>query len=229
MPIRILPPGPALSEPLLDAVAAIDLPTLGHFLEIGFPDPRIRRLTGVRRLIGRAVTVRVVAPDSALVHRATEELGPGDVLVVDTGGDRRHAPVGGVVAAAVAARGAAGVVVDGPCTDAAALAELPLVVFSRGTSALTTKLHAIDAGGINVPVSIGGVPVLPGYLVVGDADGLLLTDPQEVAGVMERARRADEAEPAKLERLRAGEPLSGISVAGERLAPLLRPAIDGGP
>ncbi len=81
-------------------------------------------------------------------------------------------------------------------------------MFARGSSALTTKLHALDAGGINVPVVIGGVAVLPGYLVIGDADGLLLAEPSEVEAVIERARRSDEAEPAKLERLRSGEPLT---------------------
>ncbi len=95
MPIRILDGGPPVPAHLLDAVRGIELPTLGHFLEVGFADPAIRRVAGADRLLGRAVTVRVVAPDSALVHRATEMLEPGDVLVIDTGGDRAHAPVGG--------------------------------------------------------------------------------------------------------------------------------------
>jgi len=223
MPIRILDGGPPAPAHLLDAVRGVELPTLGHFLEVGFADPAIRRVAGDERLLGRAVTVRVVAPDSALVHRATEMLEPGDVLVIDIGGDRVHAPVGGVVGAAVAARGAAGIVIDGPATDLAALAELPLTVFARGSSALTTKLHALDAGGINVPVVIGGVAVLPGYVVIGDADGLLLAEPSEVEAVVERARRSDDAEPARLERLRSGELLTQVSAAGERLARVLEP------
>ena len=228
MPIQFNPTGPSLPASLTDAVRALELPTLGHFLEVGFVGAGIRRVVGSGTLVGRAVTVRVVAPDSALVHWATERLEPGDVLVIDTGGDRAHAPVGAVVAEAVAAAGATGIVIDGPCTDVEALAELPLSVHARGTSALTTKLHALDAGGINVPVVIGRAAVLPGYLVVGDDNGLLIADPADVEAVMAAARRSDEAEPAKLARLRSGEALATVSVAGERVRALLDRNGEGG-
>lgn len=221
MAIRIRPNPPAIAGSLIAAVREIGLPTIGHFLEVGFADPGIRSQVGPDRLIGRAVTVRVVAPDSALVHRATEYLEEGDVLVVDTGGDRRHAPVGSIVGTAVAARRAAGVVIDGPCTDLDALADLGITVYARGTSALTTKMHALPSGGINVPVVIGGVAVLPGYIVIGDRNGLLLVDPADVEGVLSDARAADTREPGRLERIRNGEPLSQVSVAGERLRTVL--------
>lgn len=222
MPVNVRQGGPSLRAELLAALEGLDLPTIGHFLELGFTSPGIRRLTGTGVLVGRAVTVRIVAPDSALVHRSTELLGPGDVLVVDLGGARRHAPVGAVVAEAVAAAGAIGIVVDGPVTDSRELNRLPLSIYARGTSALTTKLHALDAGGINVPVSVDGVPVLPGYVVIGDDDGLLLADPDDVMAVLERARQAADAEPARLDRLRAGAALSSVSAAGERLKAVLR-------
>ena len=228
MPIQIRDGGPALPPHMVDAVTGVELPTLGHFLEIGFADPRITRVVGEGRLVGRAVTVRVVAPDSALVHRATELLGSGDVLVVDIGGDRRHAPIGAVVGTAVAASGAAGIVIDGPCTDREALGSLGIPIYARGTSALTTKLHALDAGGINVPIVIGGVAVLLGYLVVGDADGLLLADPADVDSVIEDARRSDAAEPQKLDRLRSRAPLTTVSRAGERLRGVLEQQPRGG-
>ena len=227
MPVRINPNGHALSVALVEALGRLELPTLGHFLEVGFAGPGIRRIVGSGNLVGRAVTVRVVAPDSALVHWATEQLKPGDVLVIDTGGDGAHAPVGAVVAEAVAAAGALGIVIDGPCTDVEALAALPLSVHARGTSALTTKLHALDAGGINVPVVIGRAAVLPGYLVVGDDNGLLIADPADVEAVIGAARGSDEAEPAKLERLRSGEPLTSVSAAGQRVRALLQRSDEG--
>jgi 4-hydroxy-4-methyl-2-oxoglutarate aldolase len=217
MPVRVITPIPAIPDGLFDAISAVDVPTLGHFLGVGFTDPGITRVAGVRRLIGRAVTVRVTAPDSALVHRATEMLVAGDVLLVDTGGDRSHAAVGSVVATAVATAGGAGIVVDGPATDTEALAALGISVYSRGTSVLTTKLLGLASGGINVPIVIGGVAVLPGYIVAGDADGVLIADPDDLAAALPEAQRSDAAEPDKLRRVRAGEPLSSVSVAGERL------------
>jgi len=217
MPVRVITQVPALPDGLLDTLGAVDVPTLGHFLEVGFTDPGIRRVAGVRRMVGRAVTVRVTAPDSALVHRATEMLGPGDVLLVDTGGDRAHAAVGSVVATAVAAVGAAGIVVDGPATDTEALGALGIAIYSRGTSVLTTKLIGLASGGINVPIVIGGVAVLPGYVVAGDADGLLVAHPDDILAALPDAQRSDAAEPDKLRRVTAGEPLTSVSVAGERL------------
>lgn len=217
MPVRVVTEVAALPDGLRDSLAEVDFATLGHFLEVGFLDPGIRRVVGSARLIGRAVTVRVTAPDSALVHRATELLAPGDVLFVDTGGDRRHAPVGGVVGTAVAASGAAGIVIDGPATDTGALEALGIAVYARGTSILTTKMLGLDAGGINVPIVIGGAPVLPGYAVAGDADGLLVADPADILAAIPDARRSDAAEPDKLRRIREGEPLTSVSVAGERL------------
>lgn len=221
MPVNVRDGGPPLPAELLEALHGLDLPTIGHFLEVGFASPAIRRLTGTGLLVGRAVTVRIVAPDSALVHRATELLNAGDVLVVDMGGARRHAPVGAVVAEAVTASAAVGIVVDGPVTDSRDLNRLPISVYARGRSALTTKLHALDAGGINVPVSVGGAPVLPGYVVIGDDDGLLLADPDDVMSVVHRARQAADAEPAKLDRLREGAALTSVSAAGARLKAVL--------
>ena len=221
MPLRVVTDVPPLPDGLLDALGKVDFATLGHFLEVGFADPGIRRVAGNERLIGRAVTVRVTGPDSALVHRATELLSPGDVLLVDTGGDHRHAPVGGVVGTAVATAGAVGIVIDGPATDTEALEALGLVVYSRGTSILTTKMLALPTGGINVPIVIGGAPVLPGYVVAGDANGLLVADPVEVLAAIPDARKSDAAEPDKLRRIRAGEPLTKVSVAGQRLRNVL--------
>lgn len=217
MPIRICPNAPALPPELIRRLDGLDLPLLGHFLEVGFVDPALRRLAGTGHVVGRAVTVRVVAPDSALVHRATEFLGPGDVLVIDTGGDARHASVGGVVGNAISAAGALGVVIDGVCTDIATLQDLGLVVYARGTSLLTTKLHGLDAGGINVPVVTGGVAVLPGYVVIGDDQGLLIADPADIAAVLDAVKLHASREPEKLRRLWNGEKLADVSVANERL------------
>lgn len=70
---------------------------------------------------------------------ALDLLGPADVLVVDTGQNLTHAPIGAVTGCAARVAGAAGVVVDGVVTDLRDLREMRLPVFARGTSLLTTK------------------------------------------------------------------------------------------
>ncbi|MGX9901472.1 RraA family protein [Arthrobacter sp. SA17] len=82
-------------------------------------------------------------------------------------GDRRHAPVGAVTAAAAKARGAVGIVVDGAATDLLELRSAGLPVFARGTSCLTTKRLHGKGSAVNVPVRCGDVTVTPGDWVLG--------------------------------------------------------------
>lgn len=220
MSIVINATAPQLPDSLAAAAAEVEPPTFGHFLEEGFCESAIRRQAGTGRLVGRAITVRITATDSTLVHKATAFLGKGDVLVIDTGGDAIHAPVGGVVGNAIAASGALGVVIDGVCTDREALMETGISVYARGTSVLTTKLHGINSGGINVPVTCGGVTVRPGDLVIGDDNGLLIASPAQVESAIDSARASDAAEPDLLKRIRAGEKLPALSAADALLAKL---------
>lgn len=188
---------PRPDERLLAAAAEVSFPTLGHLLEEGFVDPGIRVMTTPVKLVGRAITVRTVVPDSALVHRATDVLAPGDVLVVDAGGETRHAPVGEMVALAAKARGAVGIVVDGVCTDVEEIRAMGIALFARGTSLLTTKLHGLAEGGINVPVLCGGVRVDPGQIVLADENGVAVLAPEVLEGVLD-AVRASEANENEL-------------------------------
>lgn len=215
---------PAPADPsLIERLAQLDFPTLGHYLEEGFCDPGLHRVAGDRRLIGRAVTVRITPTDSTLLHHAVGLVRPGDVVVVDCGGDRRHAPLGEVVANALAARGAAGAVLDGVCTDVDALRAVGLPVYAHGLSMLTTKLHGIADGGLNVPVTCGGVPVHPGDLVLGDANGLLIAPAARLAAVLDEAIADDAEEPDLIADLWRGTPLGALTGATATVEKLLAP------
>jgi len=212
------PLAPALREKL----ERLSFPTLGHYLEEGFADPEIRRIVAAGgRVIGTAFTVRTTASDSTALHHAAGLIGAGQVLVLDTGGDRRHAPLGEVVAAQLVARGAAGAVVDGVVTDVDEIAELGLTVHARGTSMLTTKLHGIDAGGVNVPVSCGGAVVHPGDVVLADANGVLVVPVEVLERLVDLALEDDAEEPDLIADLRRGEPLGSLTGASDTVAELL--------
>ncbi len=214
----------ALPDELRAALAAVSFPTIGHFLEEGFVDPAIRAMVTPVKIVGRAVTVRTTAPDSVLVHKATEMLQPGDALMIDIGGDTRHAPVGEMVALAARERGAVGIVLDGVCTDIVEIRAMGMPVFARGTSVLTTKLHGLQAGSINAPVSCGGVVVRPGDVVLGDDNGVLVLSAAVAQAVVERARASDEREPATREFLRGGGSLPELTGANATVAALLAAA-----
>src|SRR6478735_6508597 len=74
------------------------------------------------RLVGTAFTVRTRPGDNLAIHQALELVGPGDVIVVDGGGDETRALVGEIMKSIAEYRGAAGYVIDGAIRDAAAIA-----------------------------------------------------------------------------------------------------------
>lgn len=200
----------ALDAELVRRLRSVSFPTIGHFLEEGFLDSGIRSLLRDVRVVGRAVTVRVSEADAYATNRALALLEPGDVLVVETGGDLAHAPVGAVTGCAAMCRGAAGVVVDGVVTDVVELRAVGLPVFARGTSVLTAKRIASPRSAVNVPVLCGGVMVNPGDVVMADDNGVLVLSADAAAAVVDVALATDLAEPAILDRLRSGEPVSDV-------------------
>lgn len=200
------------ADPLFEALLQVELPTVGHFLEEGFCDSRIRPIGEVGRMAGRAVTVDLTEPDAIAVNRALVRLRPGDVLVIRVHGGR-HAPVGAVTAAAAIARGAAGIVVDGPVTDLSALSATAamLPVFATGTTALTTKRLGTATAGVGRPVIIGGVSIADGDLVAGDENGVVSFRSDALTPeILDAARRSDDAEPELLARIRRGDPLEDL-------------------
>ncbi|WP_223692668.1 RraA family protein [Leifsonia poae] len=219
MPIRIGADSPTLPPELVEKLHRVSFPTLGHYLEEGFAEPGLQRFAGTARVVGRAVTVRTTATDSTMLHHAAGLIRPGDVAVIDTGGDTRHAPLGQVVATALSLRGAAGAIVDGAATDIDEIRALGLPVYARGLSVLTTKLHDIDSGALNVPVTCGGVTVNPGDVVLADSNGVLFASVATLQALIDTALEDDAEEPDLIRELEAGGrlgELTGATAAIER-------------
>jgi len=221
MKVDILPMPPTLPEDLRAALEQLSFPTIGHFLEEGFMDPGIRAMVTPAKIVGRAITVRVTAPDAVLVHKATELIEPGDALVIDTGGDARHAMVGETIALAARSRGATAILVDGVCTDIVELRHMGFPVFARGTSVLTAKLHGLKPGAINAQVACGGVVVNPGDVVLADENGALCLSPEVARQVLDPAGESDAREPELHDYLRQGGSLAERSGANRILEGML--------
>jgi len=211
-----------LSAELREKLERLSFPTLGHYLEEGFVDPDVRRVIATGgRIIGTAFTVRTTALDSTALHHAAGLVEAGQVLVLDTGGDRRHAPLGEVIAEQLVTRGVAGAVVDGAVTDVDEISALGFTVHARGTSMLTTKLQGIDAGGVNVPVTCGGVAVNPGDVVLADANGVLVAPLDTIERVIDIALEDDAEEPDLIAELHAGARLGDLTGASGTVSALL--------
>lgn len=209
---------PEVSKELIEAFRKVSPSTIGHMTDSGFMKG-LRPLTS-GKLVGRAVTVRIPHLDSSAVHIAVSQLEPGDVLVVDMNGDDDRASVGGIVAYAANARGAAGIVVNGCITDVDEISNLDLLVYSKGISALTTRNLGIE-GEINVPVSIAGAVVMPGDIILGDANGIMTLrgNEHDLLSLAEDALGKETGEIETKRRLDGGELLMNLSGAAKYLGP----------
>lgn len=184
--------------------------TVGHMTDFGLIT-KLQPLFRPIRFIGNAVTVRIPQVDSTAVHKVMEVVQMGDVLVIETTADERSC-FGEIVAYAAKVKQIAGVVINGPITDYQALLELKLPVYSTGVSPLTTRILGLE-GQINVPVSINGVMVNPGDLVLGDDDGVLVLPPALAGKYATKAIAKQNSEPEKKKQLAAGISLASISKA----------------
>lgn len=195
---------PQIGEGLLDLLRGAEPATIGHFLHTGFMDPAVRGLFPDIRIAGTAVTVRAPGADGAMVHHAVGQARAGDVLVIDRGGDFKHACVGGAVAYAAKKAGIAGIVVDGVVTDIGELRTYGVPVWARGLSPVTVKTLGLG-GDFCLPVSCGGVAVNPGDAIFADENGVLVLNPSQIEAAAKRAIGMQNDEKTTLARLDAGE------------------------
>lgn len=175
MPVAIARPAlPDLPAARFDRWRAIPVPVAADLAPGCQISPAIRPLRPAGqqpRLCARAVTVRCVPPDFGAVLAALELVGHGQALVIDAGGHAGNAMVGDVLGGFLHARGAAGVVCDGAVRDTGTLAAMPgFAVYARSVNPRGPVGAA--QGAVNRPVTIGGAPVNPGDLILGDDDGL---------------------------------------------------------
>lgn len=154
------------------------------------------------RLIGTAFTVRTRPGDNLAIHRALELVGPGDVIVVDGGGDETRALVGEIMKNIAQWRKAEGYVIDGAIRDVAAFAADDFPCFARAV--IHRGPYKNGPGEINVPVTIGGSVISPGDIVVGDEDGVVSFPAAGAATLLEAVRVQIKREEETLKAIREG-------------------------
>ena len=151
---------------------------------------------------GNAVTVRVRAGDNLLIHKALEMLTAGDVLVVDGESDITRALVGEIMMTTAHKCGAIGFVIDGAIRDVDAFEALGFPCWARGVS--LRGPYKEGPGSINVPVTVGGMLVNAGDVVVGDSDGIVAVPATLAAEVAAKAQEKIRIEQETLTAIRAG-------------------------
>lgn len=154
------------------------------------------------KLIGPALTVRVPPGDNLMVHKAIDMARPGDVIVVDAGGVTAQAIIGEIMSLHAEKRGVAGMIIDGSIRDAGAIAASAFPVYARGVT--HRGPYKNGPGEINTAVSIGGLVINAGDIIVGDEDGLLALAPGEAAELAVLAAAYAKKEEGILAAIRAG-------------------------
>jgi RraA family protein len=181
---------------LIDAFASCSVANISDNLDRAIGAVGIRPFSKKTRLVGRALTVRTAAGDNLYIHRALDELFPGCIIVVDGGGFDGRALIGEIMVAIAKARGAAGFVIDGAIRDAEPIAADDFPVFAR--SAIHLGPYKNGPGAINVPVTVGGMIVNPGNIVVGDGDGIIAFSPDIAADLLAATRKQADKEAEML-------------------------------
>ncbi len=192
-------PDPEALAPLRDLPTALLSDSLGRLA--GAVGIRPYHRLG-RRMAGPAFTVRTRAGDNLMIHKALDMAAPGDIVVVDGGGELAHALVGELMQAHAVARHLGGLVIDGAIRDVAAIAASDFPCFARGV--IHRGPYKDGPGQINVPVTIGGMVVNPGDIVVGDEDGVLAFSPDLLDGLIAAATAKAADEQAQLAATLAG-------------------------
>lgn len=150
-------------------------------------------------LLGVAFTVKVPEGDNLMFHKAMDMAEPGDIIMIDAGGDKRRAILGELMISYCKSRGIAGVIVDGSIRDADALEEMDFPVYAKGIT--PNGPYKNGPGEINTPVTIGGQVVRPGDIIVGDQDGVVIIKPEDAKELAEQTRRVMDKEASIMEKI----------------------------
>ncbi|WP_243230765.1 fumarylacetoacetate hydrolase family protein [Microbacterium sp. CIAB417] len=171
------------------------------------------------KIVGTARTLRFVPfrEDLFASHgggynaqkRVFDAVGEGEVIVIEARGDAATGTLGDILALRAQTRGAAGVVTDGGVRDFDAVAEIGLPVFSQGA-------HPSVLGRRHVPwesdvaIACGGATVLPGDIIVGDGDGVLVIPPGIAEEVADAALAQEDEDAWIAEQVAAGHAVDGL-------------------
>ncbi|WP_094035246.1 RraA family protein [Antarctobacter heliothermus] len=154
--------------------------------------PTVRPMHREGSLAGTAVTVKTRPGDNLLIHKAADMVQPGDVIVVDAGGDLTNALIGELIISHARTRGCVGFVVNGAVRDMDVISADTFPVYGAGVN--HRGPYKDGPGEVNVPISLDGMIIEPGDIIIGDMDGVLCVPKADAARVLKLARAQEEKE-----------------------------------
>jgi len=197
------PSAPQVDPKIIERIRGIAVALLSDNLHRNRGSVGLRPYHKPAPMAGTAVTVRCRGGDNLTALRAYDFCRPGDVMVIDAGGDVTNAVFGGIMAFGGESMGLGGMVVDGAIRDVAEIGAREFPVYARGVN--HRGPYKDGPGEINVPVTIGGMVVRPGDIIVGDQDGLLAFPPELAEATIKAALAQHAKEEAAIQSIRDGK------------------------
>jgi RraA family protein len=164
--------------------------------------PRLRPMHKSGYLAGPALTVKARPGDNLMIHKALTMAQPGDVIVVDAGGDLTNALFGEIMMAIAIKNGVVGVVLNGAVRDSEEIGEGHFPIYAAGVT--HRGPYKDGPGEINVPIAMDGMLIRPGDLVLGDADGLLCVPYEDAETLLAATHKKMEQEKQMMADIAAG-------------------------
>lgn len=195
---RIFPLRRRIASEIVERYRAVPVANVSDSMSRMFAaGSHLRQMHKAGVLAGPAFTVKTRPGDNLMLHKALDMAEPGDVIVVDGGGDLTNSLVGELMISHAITRGIAGMVLDAAVRDYGWIQNQTFPVFAAGVT--HRGPYKDGPGEINVPIAIDGMLIAPGDLMLGDPDGVLSVPFDDVETVYAGAKAKSEAEARQLE------------------------------
>ena len=154
----------------IEEFKTVSTSTLGHFTDFGFLS-KYKCTIPITKVFGKVITVKLTSGDGYPLNAALQQAIEGDILVIDTSGNKTHACWGEFRARKAEEIGLAAVIVGGAVTDIEYLETSRVPVFYESVSPKTTSTLKLE-GEVNTAISVGNVVFEAGDYVIADRDGV---------------------------------------------------------
>src|SRR6185437_15997338 len=151
----------------------------------------------IAKAVGQALTVQLSPGDLVDPLKALEMGQPGDIIVVDAGGDTETSVCGGLMGGLAKNRGIRGMIVDGAGRDIDELRDIGWPIWTRAITARGTHTmfsQRKEELSINVPIQCGGVVVNAGDMIVADEIGITVVPQRKLTEVIDKAKEQADRE-----------------------------------
>lgn len=161
-----------------------------------------------KKVCGPAFTVHYipVGQTKKTVGDFLDDVEAGMIVVIDNCGRDYCTVWGDIMSTYAAMKGVAGTVIDGVCRDVKLIHEIGYPIYTKGTYMVTGK-DRVGVDAVNIPVSVSGVQVRPGDLVLCDDNGAIVIPAERAEEVLQVAREIEEKESKIMRALKDGSTL----------------------